>query len=76
MTEANTAPWEYATLVHEVDGKALMKEAHADGLTSVLNDRGSEGWELVDAAPIAIASNLNMNNQTRGLLLVFKRPRG
>jgi hypothetical protein len=39
--------------------------------TGVLNDRGSEGWELVAAVPVVTGEHANRKTE---LQLIFKRP--
>lgn len=76
MTDAPDSNWEYKTVVRDVKTKRLLRGSTGEELTAALNEHGGDGWELISASPIAVASNFNLNSQTRGLVFFFKRPRG
>lgn len=60
--------WEYLTLILKTGGWVGGK---VDGqeLTNVLNQRGSEGWELV-----AVFDTSTYRGETRDVVAILKRP--
>ena len=63
--------WEYFDrMVIFSDGDGGM----VSGLDTWINDAGSEGWELVSAAPLIAPNKDGVAYGTIGLHLIFKRP--
>lgn len=63
--------WEYFDrMVIFSDGEGGM----VSGLDAWINGAGSEGWELVSAAPLIAPNKDGVAYGTIGLHLIFKRP--
>ena len=63
--------WEYFDrMVIFSDGEGGM----VSGLDTWINGAGSEGWELVSAAPLIAPNKDGVAYGTIGLHLIFKRP--
>jgi len=61
--------WEYMTLMLPASGLILGGKIDAQKLTDRLNQRGSEGWELV-----AVFDTNMLEGKTRDVIAVLKRP--
>jgi Domain of unknown function (DUF4177) len=61
--------WEYKSLLIDVSGW-LGPNIDSDGLEEVLNQHGSEGWELVSAFDVNRG-----HGATAALMVLLKRPR-
>ena len=60
--------WEYMTLMIPASGWILGGKIDAQKLTDRLNERGSEGWELVSVFDTSM-----LEGQTREVVAVLKR---
>ena len=61
--------WEYMTLMLPASGFVLGGNIDAQKLTDRLNERGSEGWELV-----SVFDTTMVQGETRYVLAILKRP--
>lgn len=61
--------WEYMTLMLPATGLIFGGKINAQKLTDCLNDRGSEGWELV-----SVFDTNMLEGKTRDVVAVLKRP--
>ena len=61
--------WEYMTLMLPATGFVLGGDIDAQKLTDRLNERGSEGWELV-----SVFGTTMVQGETRYVLAILKRP--
>ena len=73
MTAESTAKitmkWEYMSLMLPASGLILGGKIDAQKLTDHLNERGSEGWELV-----SVFDTNMLDGKTRDVVAVLKRP--
>ena len=60
--------WEYMTLMLPATGFVLGGDIDAQKLTDRLNERGSEGWELV-----SVFDTTMLDGGTRNVVAILKR---
>lgn len=60
--------WEYYTVEYSSSSFLFSGDVDPKQMADTLNRLGSDGWELISAAPLDNARG------TRALMLIFKRP--
>lgn len=73
MADPAKTKWEYKVHTHKVSGKKLIKHEETDVITEFLNERGAEGWELVNVVQLSATAGLDFAGSTQGLALFFRR---
>lgn len=69
---AQAQKWEYKVVTHKTKG-LLKKDEVKKGMSGMLNQLGSEGWELVNVSPLNITQGIDLGGSTKAYTFFFKR---